>query len=309
MDKCFLFTQHLDDTGCLCLKITTDGEIISPPAQRSFSEIQMLQSECPTLIVETTASASLLDLELPWLAERKARIAIPFALEEKVAQPVEELHFSFDKLRYQNNNYLISVISKHRIQFIINTLEDHDIDYDAITLDWFALSPHELVVTESMLLVNNDDFKGALSGDLALGYLKSHPLDQVQFFEDSQIKIDSTLPKKIESSYLWIAKKLLITKPLKLCQGEMQHGNTSDWIIKGYKIAGMLACVWLVSLLLVNALSMYSLNKQNKILAVRGIITQKLTDAKLVAYYLFCFWKKLMINLGNLIIQNFILFV
>jgi general secretion pathway protein L len=266
MDKCFLFTQHLDDNGCFCLKITTAGELISPPAQRSFSEIKSLQSECSTLIVETAASASILDLELPWLLERKARIALPFALEEKLAQPVEELHFAFDKLRYQNNHYFITVMSKKRIQDIMNRLDEQGIDYEAITLDWFALSLHELVITESVLLVNNENFKGALSGELALSYLKNHPLDQAQLFEDSQIITDAPLPKNIESSYIWIAKKLLSSKPLNLCQGDMQHGNASGWISKGYKIAGLLGCVWLISLLLVNALSSYSLNKQNKAL-------------------------------------------
>lgn len=264
MDKCFLFTQHLDDNGCFCLKITTAGELISPPAQRNFSEIKSLQSECSTLIVETAASASILELELPWLPERKARIALPFALEEKLAQPVEELHFAFDKLRYQNNHYFITVMSKKRIQDIINKLDEYNIDYEAITLDWFALSLNELVITESVLLVNNEDFKGALSGELALSYLKTHPLDQAQLFEDSQIITDTSMPKNIESSHIWIAKKLLISKPLNLCQGDMQHGNAADWISKGYKIAGLLGGLWLISLLLVNALSLYSLNKQNK---------------------------------------------
>ncbi|WP_298627715.1 type II secretion system protein GspL [uncultured Legionella sp.] len=266
MDKCFLFTQHLDDNGCFCLKMTSSGELLSPPAQRSFSEIETLQSDCSTLIVETATHASLLDLELPWLPERKARIAIPFALEEKVAQPVEELHFAFDKLRFQNNHYLITIISKERIQFIINTLNEHNIDYEAITLDWFALSSHELVVTESVLLVNNEDFKGALSGDLALTYLKNHPQDPALFFADSKIIAETSMPKNSESSCAWIAKKLFESKPLNLCQGDMLHGNTSDWVSKGYKLAALMGCLWLLSLLFVNALSLHSLKKQNKVL-------------------------------------------
>src|SRR5580692_5459631 len=101
MDYCFLFTKHLDDNGCFCLKISQEGELIAPPNQCTFTEIKTLQKECNTLVIETTTSASILDLELPWLPERKARIAIPYALEDKVAQSVEELHFAFDKLRYQ----------------------------------------------------------------------------------------------------------------------------------------------------------------------------------------------------------------
>ncbi|BCA96223.1 type II secretion system protein L [Legionella antarctica] len=263
MDYCFLFAKHLDDNGCLCLKISQEGELIAPPAQRSFTEIKTLQKECNTLIIETTTSSSILELELPWLPERKARIAIPYALEDKVAQSVEELHFAFDKLRYQNNRYIISVVSKQRIQYLMNYLDEHDIEFDLITLDWFALSPRELCISESVLLINNDDFKGALSDELARAYIKKHLLNEPLVFKDSAIMVDNSLPKKEGFSYNWIAQKILNAKPMNLCQGEMLHGNASaDWIQKGYKVAGLLCGLWFLSLLLVNALSLYSLNKK-----------------------------------------------
>lgn len=264
MDKCFLFTKHLDENGCFCLKLSQDGSVIAPPAQRNFAEIITLQAESTTLVVETTASASILDLELPWLPERKARIAIPYALEDKLAQPLDELHFAFDKSRYQNNHYLITVIGKQRLQYLMHLFDEQNIEFEAITLDWFATGPEELIITESIMLVNNPDFKGALSGELALSYIKKHPLDQLFLFKDSQFGTDPNQPKPDEWSYIWIAKKLMNSKPLNLCQGDMQHGNTSDWIKKGYLIAGALCGIWLMSLLIVNAINVYLLNKQIK---------------------------------------------
>jgi general secretion pathway protein L len=262
MDTCFLFTKHLDDNGCFCLKLSPTGELIEPPAQRNFAEMKLLQNECNTLVIETSANTSILNLELPWLPERKARIAIPYALEDKLAQSIEELHFSFDKLRYQSNNYLIFVIDKQRIRYIMTLLDEHDLEFNAITLDWFALLPHELAVSESNLLINNDDFKGTLSGELALTYIKKHPLNQPLLFQDSEISFDDSLPKSEDSSYVWIAKKILKSKPLNLCQGDMQHGNTSVLIKKGYQLTGALCIFWLFSLILVNALSLYSINKK-----------------------------------------------
>ena len=262
MDYCFLFSKHLDDSGCFCLKISQEGVLIAAPAQRNFAEIKTLQKECATLIIETAASSSILTLELPWLPERKARVAIPYALEDKVAQSVEELHFAFDKLRYQNNQYVIVVISKQRIQYLMHFLGEQEIEFDQITLDWFALSPQELCISESVLLINNDDFKGALSGELARSYIKKHPLNEPLVFQDSEISIDDSLPKSQDFSYTWIAQKILKSKPMNLCQGEMLHGNTSDWIQKGYQLAGALCGLWLLSLLLVNALSLHFLNKK-----------------------------------------------
>lgn len=263
MDTCFLFTKHLDDNGCLSLKLTQEGELASPLLQRDFGEISVLQKNCKTIIVESSDSASILDLDLPWLPERKARVAIPYALEDKLAESIEDLHFAFDKLRYQNNRYLITVISKQRLQYIMQSLNEHGIEYELITLDWFSLSPQELCVSESTLLINNDDFKGTLSGDLALSYLKKHPLNHTFVFQDSQFTTNTSMEKIEEHSYVWIAQRILKSKPLNLCQGDLEHGNESDWIMKGYKLAGVLCGVWLLSLLLVNAISLYSLNKKN----------------------------------------------
>ncbi|HAZ7571733.1 GspL family type II secretion system protein LspL [Legionella sp. PATHC032] len=262
MDKCFIFSKHLDDNGCVCLKISDTGELIAPPEFRNFSQIQDLQIESSTIIVETSTRAILLALTIPWLPERKARIAIPYALEDKVTQPVEELHFAFDKFHYQNNEYLVVVIDKQRMRKLIQVFDEHRIKFDAITLDWFALASQELIVTESELLINNEDFKGVLSGDLAQTYLKNHPQNLTHLFQDSKIVPPSPASQNEEHSYTWISKRLIKSKPLNLCQGEMQHGKTTDWIKKGYQLVGGLCGIWLISILFVNWLSLHALNKQ-----------------------------------------------
>ncbi|HAU1150603.1 TPA: general secretion pathway protein GspL [Legionella pneumophila] len=262
MDKCFIFSKHLDDNGCVCLKISDMGELIAPPEFRNFLQIKDLQKESSTIIVETCTRAILLDLAIPWLPERKARIAIPYALEDKVTQPVEELHFAFDKFHYQNNQYLVVVIDKQRIRKLIQVFDEHGIVFDTITLDWFALESQELVISESELLINNEDFKGVLSGDLAQTYLKNHPQNLTHIFQDSKIVAPSIASQNEEHSYTWIGKRLIKSKPLNLCQGEMQHGKTTDWIKKGYQLVGGLCGIWLISILLVNWLSLHWLNKQ-----------------------------------------------
>ena len=272
MDNCFLFTKHIDDASCFCLKLSPDGSVLNPPEQRSFSEIKELQKESKTIVIESSANASILDIELPWLSERKARAAIPYALEDKLAQPVEELHFAFDKLRYQNNRYLITVIDKQRLNYLMQVLDTNHIDFDLITLDWFALDPEQLCVSEANLLVNQDDFKGSLSGTLATLYLKQHPGIQPLLFQDSQMTVESSEVRSEEQSYTWIAQKILKSKPLNLCQGDIQHGNTSDWIKKGYKLSGILCVTWLLSLLIVNALTLNTLNKET------GKIDQQIAD-------------------------------
>lgn len=262
MDTLFLFSKHLNETGCFCLKLDADGALISSPAQRTFAEIKSLQIDSKSLVIETTEHVSILNLEFSWLPERKARTAIPYALEDKLAQSVEELHFAFDKTRYQNNQYLITVISKQRLRYLMLFLNEQGIEFSGITVDWFALEPQELCISETTLLVNTDDFKGALSGELANIYLKNHPQYQPLLFADSDISIDSSLSKSEDTSFTWIAQRILKSKLMNLCQGDMQHGNKTDFIKKGYQIVAGLFCFWLISLLIVNGIKLHFLNQQ-----------------------------------------------
>ncbi|MFI4919646.1 MAG: type II secretion system protein GspL [Legionellales bacterium] len=284
MNTCFLFTKNLDDAGCFCLKLSPTGELIAALAQRHFAEIKELQKDSKTTVIETSEHTSIFDLALPWLPERKARVAIPYALEDKLTQAIEELHFSFDKQRYQNNHYLITVISKHRIQYIMQLLADNNITFATMTIDWFALAPQELVVSESTLLIHNEDFKGALTGDLALTYLKKHPLNPTLVFQDSQIATDNSPPQRAEHSFVWIAQQILKTKPLNLCQGDIKQGTESAWIKKGYQLSAALFGAWLLSLLLVNALTLHSLNKKTNAIdmQIAAIYHQFFPEAKQV---------------------------
>lgn len=277
MDTLFLFVKNIDEAGCFCLKMNADGAVISPPALRSFVEIKTLQNDCNTLVIETCEHATLLNLELSWLPERKARVAIPYALEDKLAQPVDELHFAFDKTRYQNNQYLVTVISKQRIRYLMQCLNEQDIAFSGITVDWFALAPEELCICGTTLLINTDEFKGALSGDLAHIYLKNHPQHQPLLFEDSSIPADFNLTKRQETSYEWIAQRILKSKLMNLCQGEMQHGYKNDLLKKGYQLSIVLFCIWLLSLLVVNWIKLHQLNKE----------TQKIDEQTAVIYHEF----------------------
>lgn len=262
MDTCFLFTEFLNEEGCLFLKLGTDETIKQAPTQLSFNEISELQKESRTILVDSTSHATLIHLELPWLSEGKARTAIPYALEDKVAQPVEELHFAFDKAHYVHNRYLIAVIAKERLHYLMQHMLNHSIKFNMITIDWYALEDNQLCISDSNLLVNTASFKGALSNQLALSYLKQHPEQCPLVFKNNTLALTGEVIAQDELSYTWIAKKLLTSAPLNLCQGEMQQGSGSNRLMKGYTLAAILGCFWLLSIVVVDGLTLYSLNKK-----------------------------------------------
>jgi general secretion pathway protein L len=266
MITCFLFIQQFDDERYLSLGLNEHGDAVVPLERRSIDELKSLQVNARILVVLPTEVSSLHELELPKLSERKARVVIPYAVEEQVAQPVTTLHFAFNQSQEINPRYLVAVIDKTLLSNIMMRLQAAQLMFDIITLDWFALEANEACVTETSLLVNNPIFKGALSLDLASVYLRDHSqVTQIYLFNDSPPIQDLTTVHPIDSSsYLWIAKKLL-NKPqvLNLCQGELQYNARPKASKSWYVAASVFAGVWFLSWLGSKVFIAYHLTQQS----------------------------------------------
>lgn len=262
-----LFAEFLDDAGCSCLRLETDGAVVFPFAHRSYDEIKTMQNDATTLVIVPAAQCGLHDVELPWLSDRNARAALPYALEERLAQPVTTLHFAFDKTHHQHNHYLVAVIDKTFLENLIGKLDEKGIVFDAITLDWFALKPEERIITPNQILVRSDDFSGSLAGDLAKIYLKTLSDDQtVARFQDSTSQWKAPHETIIDDSYyLWIARRLQQQPFINLCQGALKHvsqqkDSKQTWL----KAFAMLAGTWLFLFILINLINVIRLNIQMK---------------------------------------------
>ena len=264
MTTCFLFARSFDEEACLSLRLDKNGQIDAPFCVRSIQEFKSLQPQARTVIVLPTESSSLFEIELPWLGERKARAAIPYALEEQLAQNVATLHFAFDKKHYQNGRYLVVVTDKPFLVDLMGRLDALGIDFDMMTLDWFALKENEACVTEHGLLCHDNVFKGALSGELVTVYLGERENLPILMFNDSSpsIKNERYLPVDTLGS-VWIAQRLLQSNKVNLCQGELQHDTRQQAIKQWYWACAGMACVLVISLIFFKALYLHSLNANN----------------------------------------------
>lgn len=260
-----LFAEFLDETGCVCLRLETDGIVTAPLMHRRFDEIQTMQSGTQTLVVLSTTMCGLHRVELPWLGDKKARAAIPFALEEQLAQKLTSLHFAFDRAYHQENCYLVVVVDKIYLSEVMARLDEHDILFNEITIDWFALHAGESGLTPSALLVRDENYQGALSGALLNRYLtEQNEPSKILAFTDSPTDRDHSLFTTIdEPFYQWAAKRLQHSGRINLCQAELSHGipsegNNQRWMI----IAGALAGIWLLSILVFNGVNLIRLHHQ-----------------------------------------------
>ena len=202
--------------------------------------------------------------DLPWLGERKAREAIPYALEEQLAQSVSTLHFALDKAHYQDGKYLIVVMDKQRLLDWMNSLDEHHLDFDQMTIDWFALTPDEICVTQDSVLIHHDEFKGALSPSLAKTYLDQATRKQGFIFADSTPLVQSPeFALQEESSILFIAKRLAKATFINLCQGDLRHDTTRETSVRWYYASLIALGLWLMSLLIMNVWNFYHLKTQH----------------------------------------------
>jgi general secretion pathway protein L len=261
---CFLFAESLTDEGCLSLRLDDEGRVDSPPQQRSIDEIQTLQINTQTVVVLPTHWCSLHEVELPWLGERKARLAIPYALEDHVAQPVSTLHLAFDKQHYQNNRYQVVVTDARFLTDLIARLDTLGLDFDTLTLDWFALQEHEACVSDSSLLVYDETFRGSLSSDPAAIYLHSHanPAAVFIFNDSAPALIQPQMTALNESFYTWVAKRLLNSTAMNLCQGTLKHDTKQQSSLRWYQLCALLGGALLISALVINAILSYALSQK-----------------------------------------------
>ena len=265
MATCFIFAKYLTDQGCLSLVLNQQGAVETPLAQRSINEIQQLQINAKTVVVLSTEYASIFRLELPWLPEKKARTAIPFALEDKLSETVRDLHFAFDRTHYQNGHYLVAVCNKSFLTSLIESLDNYKLKFDVLTLDWFALANNEACVMDTNVLVHNNlVFNGSLAPELALNYLDGLAEEQTIYtFPNSGLPItNSKVQTQDIDSSLWIAKRLNNQKLLNLCQGELQHDSTQTQIKHWYWAALGMSMLWLITMVVLNSFKIHAMNEQ-----------------------------------------------
>lgn len=265
MSNCYFFEANKDDQAYLSLTLSDKAEITAPLQKRTLAELKDCQQEAKLWLVLPVTAVSLLTVELPWLSESKARAAIPFALEEKLSQSVDALHFAFDKKYYHNHHYLVAVISKQDIAERLSRFEAEGLQLSGITLDWCALKEGESCLSDYGLLVNRTDFQGGLLSPIMENYRLLHPEFDFYQFSDSLKLDDQISPHQIQEPFaLWVARRLATQSKLNLIQGQFKTDNQEAKVKRGLLVCGILAGIWLLTILLVNGIKVHRLNQQIK---------------------------------------------
>ncbi|MCR9192286.1 MAG: type II secretion system protein GspL [Gammaproteobacteria bacterium] len=246
---CFLFPDKSDEHTILSLRLDMQGQVDQPLQPRSVADVRVLQEQARTIVVFPTSWCGLNQVELPLLPDRKAREAIPYALEDGVAQSLTQLHVAIDRAYHHNQHYLALVIDKQIMIDWMNTLEDWGVNYDVITVDWFALAQGEGCVSEHHVMVNSPAFQGTLTLDIwdHQPHIWADDLQWYTFAQSANVETLSEVVPITVSFYEWVAARLLKTKPMNLCQGVFQHATSQTQVKSWYYRAGWVAGLWLLA--------------------------------------------------------------
>lgn len=267
---CFLFLTEMTEEGLFCLTLDEAGNEINPLLWRAFSDIQKIQKQTKqTILVAPSTQFGIHQVQLPALSEKKARAAIPFALEENLAQNVPATHFAFDKNFYHQGQYLVVVTDKTYLLELSQRLKAKGIFFNTLTIDWFSLNDSEMAILKTYCLVHDKAYHGAIQEDLAPSFLPNLPFERIYFFSDSNPNFKQLLSHPIEeikeNAYIWIAKRLQQKKPFNLFQGDLAQGEEKKnrrW----YQAAGMMIFVVVFTFLLTNSIKLYQITQETKII-------------------------------------------
>lgn len=265
VNMCFLFIRRLDEPSILSVKLNSDGDVEAPLTMRDIEALKSLQTDANTVVVLPADVASLHEVALPWLNERKARTAILFAIEESLAQPVHQLQVAFDRHYYKNNQYLAAVIDKQYLESVINQLDSLTLSYQIITSAWFALNLDEACCSPEDLLIYDEAFKGTLPLKLATTYLNQRSEHLPLYcFQDSEPPPASTTCISIDMPFmLWCAKRLQKKHAMNFCQGTFERVSYRQPIRLWGMACGFLAGLWLLTFLSFNLWTLYRLHHKN----------------------------------------------
>lgn len=121
------------------LPLGADGRPSGPAASGSLADAAQLQR--PLLVLAPTADVALFDVQLPPLNRQRTLQAVPYALEDQLAQDVDDLHFALGQ-RDKQGHLAVAVVAKAQLQEWLDTFSEAGLEVDQIYSELLAV-PYE----------------------------------------------------------------------------------------------------------------------------------------------------------------------
>ncbi len=237
-----------------------------------------LLAAAPRIIV-LVSNASVLSLSTPAITTQRAKLAkaIPYALEDQLASPVEELHFALSE-QVTDSEIGVAVVARNQVQAWLAQLASYGIRPDILLPEGMAMPLKADTVT---VLIEEDSLSLRIAGWSVLTATVDN-LPQVLSIIDS----GQALPRALEvfdfrmapalalqgpsityhaqqrDALTWLGQNIGAGPSVNLLQGEFAPSHRQAPVQKLWRLAAMLAAVTIVLSLLYIGIERWQLQRE-----------------------------------------------
>ncbi|MCW8924299.1 MAG: type II secretion system protein GspL, partial [Gammaproteobacteria bacterium] len=249
--------------------VNAAGEMATMLSQGSLNDATPLAAKHQTVVLLDSTAIHVDSVELPIRNQQKLLRAAPFALEEKIADDIDELHFVAGKTAADGRTP-VAAINRNTLDGILTTLRQYKIEPVAIIPDALCLTANS---QQWSVLIHNDQANiqfdtydaGEFDRNILALLLESELLKDGRKTPEKIIlltadgddadtqDIDSIIPEGTELIRVSYNTHPLVVYcgeykhalALNLLQGEYKPASKSDINWQRWRLAASLATIWL----------------------------------------------------------------
>jgi len=273
MSETLLIHYNIDNaqqaTWSLC---NADGELTGKITTGSITELTEIAADHPAIILLNSQCLHINQLQLPTQNIQKLLKAVPYAIEEFIADDIDNFHFVVAKSTHNNATSVVG-INKNTLKNIIQIFQDASINVEKIIPDVLCLAAdsHQWVCLNYK---NTSYLQTSINNGLALAhdllpYILTNKLQQespprpekILLFSEQEnaaafdsIKAENIFNDDIEiNSIVYNTHPLVVfcgnykqAMPLNLLQHEFKTKRKTSGYWQHWRLAASLTAIWLV---------------------------------------------------------------
>jgi len=248
------------------------GELTGKISTGSLTELGAIAADHPVIVLLNSQCLHINQLQLPTQNMQKLLKAVPYAIEEFIADDIDNFHFVIAKNKHDNATSVVG-INKDTLKNIIRTFQEADINVEKIVPDALCLAAD----STQWVCLNYQDID-YLQTDITNGMVLSHDLlpyvlsnklqddnltrpEKILLFSEQEnasafdtLKTDNIFSDDIEiSSIVYNTHPLVVfcgnykqALPLNLLQHEFKTRRKTSGYWQHWRLAASLTAIWLV---------------------------------------------------------------
>jgi general secretion pathway protein L len=265
------------------------GELTSRITTGSLNELSVLATKSPVVVLLNSQCLHINQLKLPTQNMQKMLKAVPYAVEEFIAEDIDNFHFVASKNKYDEKISVVG-IDRSTLKNILQLFQQAGITIDKIIPDALCLAADKN--SRQWACLNHGEHS-YLQTDILSGMLLSHEIlpyalstllqdekqetpEKILFFNEQEqpaafddIEIEDENIESIRISYnthplAVFSGNYRQALPLNLLQNEFRPRRKTSGYLHHWRLAASLAVVWLVLHLGLAGFQLVQLTEENK---------------------------------------------